>query len=348
MKSLLELIFLRSHNAWGSLFASLLLTPLLVFLPATATGLAQSDAGSGPVTEETEQMEGQTGSPSDSANPALLEQLRPVEIRGVELVELEDGLQVVLTADRPELVEVFQFQEGTTLVVDITNATLALDDEGTYRQLNPIPGVASLTLEQRGREIQMTVVSDDETPPVAYLERLSESLQFDLVTAAPGVSDDDIDFGSNNLRIIVTAAPLGYRVQNASTGTRTNTALIDVPQGIQVIPQAVIEDQGTTSLADSLRNVSGANAGRSSTGLQATTPIIRGFESNNVLRNGLRDDTLRIGSGVNNIERIEILKGPASVLFGAGSLSGTINLITEEPLTEPRYEFGTSVGGFGL
>jgi len=335
-----------TFSSWkGSIATSLLIAPLLILSPATTVSHAQTEADPQSPTVQPEQ-------PSAQSGPDLLDQLRPeptAEITDVQVMTLDDGLQIVLITATPELVEVFQSQDGTTLLVDIANATLALEDESAYRQLNPVPGVAELTLEQRGSEVQMTVVPNEETAPTAYFERLSEALEFDVVTIPAGETDENIDFGSSNLRIIVAAEPLdSFRVQNASTGTRTNTALIDVPQGIQVIPQAVIEAQGSTSLADTLRNVSGATAGRSSTGLQATTPIIRGFESNNVLRNGLRDDTLRIGSGVNNIERVEILKGPASVLFGAGSLSGTINLITEEPLTEPRYEFGATAGGFEL
>ncbi|MEL7227828.1 MAG: TonB-dependent receptor plug domain-containing protein, partial [Cyanobacteria bacterium J06576_12] len=288
-----------------------------------------------------EQLEGTPAQP----NPLLLESLRPAEVYGVDLVEIDDGLKIVLITNKPEAVEVFQSQEGTTLTLDVVDAVLSLEDGNRYEELNPVAGVSSVTMEQRGREIRLTVVSTNENPPVAYFERLSEALQLDVVTLVPGQTDENIDFGSNNLRIIVTAEPLdGYRVQSSSTATRTNTDLIDVPQGIQVIPQAVIEDQGSTSLGDTLRNVSGVSAGRSSSGLQATTPIIRGFESNNVLRNGLRDDTLRIGSGINNVERIEILKGPASVLFGSGSLGGTINLVTESPLSTPLYEFEVSGG----
>ena len=329
MKSFLELIFLRAQNSWGGLFASLLLTPLLLFFPTTtAATYAQTatESLSSPkhIVEPTELEE---------PTPFLLEQLRSAEVYGVDLIPIEDGLKIVLITNQPDQVEVFQSQEGTTLTVDITNAVLALEEGTRYEEINPVAGVSSLTLEHRGREIRVTVVGTNEEPPVAYFERLSEALQLDVVTLVPGQTDDNIDFGGNNLRIIVTAQPLdGFRVQEATTGTRTNTALIDVPQGIQVIPEAVLEEQGSTSLADTLRNVSGASAGRASTGLQATTPIIRGFESNNVLRNGLRDDTLRIGTGINNIERIEILKGPASVLFGAGSLSGTINLVERQSL----------------
>lgn len=365
---MLALGFLRLWKSWQGKFgfaissgiASLLLAPLLVLLPMEAIAQSDAQSGSGPDSSTPIPVQVPDSSPNNSSDslpsesePSLLDQLRdaqPAEITGVRLEVLEDGLKVVLETEQPERVEVFQFQEGTTLIVDVTNAVLALPEGESYQQLNPVPGVTSLTLEQRrSDEVQITAISDNEAPPVAYFERVLEGVQLDVVTIVPGADDANIDFGSSNLRIIVVAEPPeSFRVQQASTGTRTNTELIDVPQGIQVIPQAVLEEQGSTTLSDTLRNVSGASAGRASTGLQATTPIIRGFESNNVLRNGLRDDTLRIGSGVNNIERVEILKGPASVLFGAGSLSGTINLITEEPLTEPRYEFGASAGGFEL
>ena len=123
----------------------------------------------------------------------------------------------------------------------------------------------------------------------------------------PGANNTDIDFSSNNLRIIVTAAPLGYRVPNASIGTRTNTAILDVPQAIQVIPEQVLEDQNARTLNEALRNASGVSTGRALSGSRSATPLIRGFENNNnILRNGLRDDTLQFGSALPNVERIEI------------------------------------------
>jgi len=337
MKLLLDLILMRIWRGWSSALAPLLLAPLLVFLPATATGYAQSES---PTSE----------SPTTD-QPSLLDQLRsaqPATITDIRLVEMEDGLKVVLMTDQPDRIEVFQMQEGATLIVEITNARMALEGEGDYSQTEPIPGVASLEIAQRGQDIQMTVVSKDETPPVAYFERLLASLQLDVVTVAPGETDSDIDFSDNTLRIIVAAEPLdGYVVPNASIGTRTDTPIIDVPQSIQVIPEAVLEDQDAQTLNEALRNVSGVSSGRATTGTRSATPIIRGFENNNnILRNGIRDDTLQFGSALPNIERIEILKGPASVLFGAGDLGGSINLVTESPLYEPRYESEVRVGSF--
>ncbi|HIK08371.1 MAG TPA: TonB-dependent siderophore receptor [Trichormus sp. M33_DOE_039] len=139
-----------------------------------------------------------------------------------------------------------------------------------------------------------------------------------------------------------------YQVPNSSVGTRTDTPVIDVPQAIQAIPQEVIKDQGTRSLGEVFKNSSSANTGRTSSQAPALTPVIRGFESRNLLRNGLRDDSLRFNSEIGNVERVEILKGPASVLFGQGDLGGVVNLVTKQPLNTPYYAFEYQVGQFGL
>jgi iron complex outermembrane recepter protein len=139
-----------------------------------------------------------------------------------------------------------------------------------------------------------------------------------------------------------------YQVPNSSIGTRTDTPIINVPQAIQVIPQEIIKDQGTRSIGEVFKNTSSANTGRSSSQAPALNPVIRGFESTNILRNGLRDESLRFSSEVSNVERVELLKGPASVLFGRGDLGGVVNLVTKQPLDDPFYSGEYQVGQFGL
>ncbi|MEM9121105.1 MAG: TonB-dependent siderophore receptor [Cyanobacteria bacterium P01_F01_bin.56] len=273
------------------------------------------------------------------------------QITQIQLVPIEDGLQVVLVATDPTGLEVFQVQEENTLLVEILGAQLALPEGDRWQRDNPVPSVASIAIAQVTEStVQITVNATTAQAPNAYLERAAESLIFDIAATPPAAATDadEPQFG-NNLRIIVAAAPLPrYQVPTASVGTRTDTDILDVPQGIQVIPEAVLEDQGSDSLGAALRNASGVSAGRTASGSRATTPIIRGFETNNILRNGLRDDTLRLSSGVSNIERIEILKGPASVLFGAGNLGGTVNLVTDVPRREPRYEVEVTAGNYAL
>ncbi|MDV2994682.1 MAG: Metal-pseudopaline receptor CntO [Chroococcidiopsis sp. SAG 2025] len=124
----------------------------------------------------------------------------------------------------------------------------------------------------------------------------------------------------------------------------------DIPQSIQIIPQQVLEEQQVDSLNEALRNAPGA--------IQNTpddTPIfnsftIRGFfagEGQNFTRNGLNLQFADSGTAIfSNIERIEVLRGPASVLFGGGNPGGTINVVTKQPLREPFYSVEASAGSY--
>lgn len=76
-------------------------------------------------------------------------------------------------------------------------------------------------------------------------------------------------------------------------------------------------------------------------------PIVRGFQQFNFLRNGFRDSP-NTRRDLANVERIELLRGPASVVFGTLEPGGVINLVTEQPLSEPFYEAELQGGNFGF
>ncbi|MEH2249027.1 Plug domain-containing protein [Nostoc sp.] len=117
-----------------------------------------------------------------------------------------------------------------------------------------------------------------------------------------------------------------YRVTDGSTATKTDTPLRDIPQSIQVIPRQVLEDQQARNLAEALRNVPGVAQGYTlSTRAIADFSLIRGFVANqDIERNGLRGFNAYKTFEPANLERVEVLKGPASVLYGLGSLGGVI------------------------
>jgi iron complex outermembrane recepter protein len=139
-----------------------------------------------------------------------------------------------------------------------------------------------------------------------------------------------------------------YQPPDSSLGTRTNTPVLNVPQAIQAVPKQVLEDRGVRSVPEALRNVSGVQSGRVAPDAGAFSPVIRGFQSENILRNGLREESARFSTDTINIERIEVLKGPASVLFGQGDLGGTVNLVTKQPLNQPYLGLSYQVGQFGV
>ena len=137
----------------------------------------------------------------------------------------------------------------------------------------------------------------------------------------------------------------GYRASRSATATRTDTPIQETPASIQVVPEQVYEDQASPRLRDVYRNISGVEP--SFTGFNVATTeqvIVRGFEETRNFRNGFR---LQRTAPVDlaSVERVEVLKGPASVLFGLSEPGGILNLVTKRPVNNTfaavEQEFGS-------
>ncbi|WP_339778569.1 TonB-dependent siderophore receptor [uncultured Thalassospira sp.] len=133
----------------------------------------------------------------------------------------------------------------------------------------------------------------------------------------------------------------GYQPVATTTATRMETPLIDVPQAVNVVSSKVIEDQRARSLDEALANVSGISQTNTLGGTQDAI-IRRGFGSNrdgSILTNGLKSALPR--SFNITTDRVEVLKGPASSLYGILDPGGMINLVTKKP----QDTFGGNVYG---
>ena len=123
----------------------------------------------------------------------------------------------------------------------------------------------------------------------------------------------------------------GYRATLTATATRTDTAIRDVPQSIQVVPRTVIEDQAATRLTDVVSNVSSVQL-NGTAGNRAETYSIRGFVVPRYAINGFPlTSTMDRPQGfldLANVERVEVLKGPSSILVGLAEPGGVINVVT--------------------
>lgn len=140
-----------------------------------------------------------------------------------------------------------------------------------------------------------------------------------------------------------------YVAEEASTATRTDTPLIQVPQSIQVVTQKVIQDQRGIRLEQALRNVSGVALGDiGQSGIAADVAFCRGFPCGyfkNYLRNEDQNQALTFRD-IANIQRIEVLKGPASVLYGRSEPGGIINILTQQPLAERYASIDQIIGSY--
>ncbi|MDF5712131.1 MAG: TonB-dependent siderophore receptor [Nostoc sp. S4] len=121
-----------------------------------------------------------------------------------------------------------------------------------------------------------------------------------------------------------------------------------MPQSIQVVPRQVIEDRNTRTIAETVETVSAVVNRGSNFGTPSQVLTIRGFNQQGNFRNGFRDVSLfEMAGGTNTIDRIEVLKGPASVLFGQVEPGGIVNIVTRQPLSEPYYNLAFEAGSFG-
>ena len=125
-----------------------------------------------------------------------------------------------------------------------------------------------------------------------------------------------------------------YVAPTAASATRIEAPLRDVPQTVNVVPRAVIRDQGARSLEQVLKGIPGVALSHGDG--QRDQVTIRGFSAiADQFIDGLRDDALYFRD-LSNVEQVEVVKGPAAVLYGRGSSGGLINRITKKPGTAVR------------
>jgi catecholate siderophore receptor len=133
-----------------------------------------------------------------------------------------------------------------------------------------------------------------------------------------------------------------YNATTATSATKIDAPLRDIPQTVNVIPQQVLRDQGVRSMQDALKSVPGI--GFSHGDGQRDEVKIRGFTAvADQFIDGMRDDALYFRD-LSNIEQVDVIKGPASVLYGRGSSGGLINRITKKPgidKSEVSLQFGS-------
>ncbi|MDD1619983.1 MAG: TonB-dependent receptor [Methylococcaceae bacterium] len=134
-----------------------------------------------------------------------------------------------------------------------------------------------------------------------------------------------------------------YARTDATTATKTDTPIMQTPMSVKVIPQQVLKDQQVVTLDQALRNVSGVVAG-SGTDRQF---FIRGFDVYNYYRDGfpMRYDWYNT-QDLANVERVEVLKGPGSILYGRAEPGGIINFVTKQPQDSPYYSVRQQFGSY--
>ncbi|MEY4270557.1 MAG: hypothetical protein RLZZ58_1773 [Pseudomonadota bacterium] len=146
--------------------------------------------------------------------------------------------------------------------------------------------------------------------------------------------------------IIVTGTLDGYRTVETTTGMKTNTPIIDVPQSISVVTDQQIADQAIRSMTDLVRLIPGVSAAQGEG--HRDQIVFRGNSSTaDFFVDGLRDDVQYFRSFY-NIDRVEVHKGPNAMIFGRGGGGGLVNRVTKGALIgETALGAAASLDSFG-
>lgn len=267
-----------------------------------------------------------------------------VQVTNVKLERTETGLDIVLeTAEgKPLQVDATQFRaEGNSLIADIFNAVLSLPDAQSFNTENPTADIATVQVVQQDVNTIRVSVTGNTAPPTTEVTLKTGELAYSL---NPEGDEPDEE-------IVVTGeGQPGYRVPNSSTVTRTDTPLRDIPQSIQIIPQELLRDQ-RADVTSALLNAPSARVGSPSS-FDAVRVQVRGFFTSPTLDGIVGRDfngvSSNIGPDLTGIDRIEVIGGPNSVLFGSSSPGGTINFVTKRPLRDPYYFAEATVGSFSF
>jgi iron complex outermembrane recepter protein len=290
-----------------------------------------------------------------------------VQVTGVKLNSVDKQLEIILETTQGEQLQPLSKSEGNNFIADIPNAQLRLSTGEVFSQENPFTGITAVTVTNLdANTIRVTVTGKASAPKVELFDD-NEGLIFGVIPttstsqvppaeqptsetpqtqATPPTEQPTAQTPENEepIELVVTGEQDRYRVPEASGATRTDTPIRDIPQSIQVIPRQVLKDQQVTRLTDAIRNVSGIVEGDTFAGTVDNFNI-RGFDSNSTFRDGFREPSITLRE-LANIEQIEVLKGPASVLYGNAEPGGIINLVTKRPLSTPYYSSDFSIGSF--
>ena len=170
------------------------------------------------------------------------------------------------------------------------------------------------------------------------------------VTGASAQTVEDSQAGSASGEVetlgpvTVTGTEARNTMERQPSLDRLPSSIQDTPQGISVVPQELIEQKNITTLREAVRNVPGISINAGEGGAQGDTLTIRGFSARGDLFVDGAHDPGQYNRDTFNIDSIEVLKGPSSLLFGRGSTGGVINMVTKAPTLERFNSAEISLG----
>ncbi|HVN09917.1 MAG TPA: TonB-dependent receptor [Patescibacteria group bacterium] len=222
--------------------------------------------------------------------------------------------------------------EATVILLDSNAVRLQrtrTDEAGDFAFSGLRPGAYNLDVERAGFS-KASVAANVAASGVTHVSIV-------LKVAGPGQ------------QVTVTAELGSFRTDESSVATKMNIPINEIPQGVGVVNQALIQNQQDIRFGDAAENISGVNRDILAAGDLGSALTIRGLPLgvfSNYYRDGFPFDGM-VPADTTDVDRIEILKGPSSVLYGRASSGGIVNLVTKEPLPRTQGTVALQVDRYG-
>ncbi|MEM1242196.1 MAG: TonB-dependent receptor plug domain-containing protein [Cyanobacteria bacterium P01_H01_bin.26] len=257
-----------------------------------------------------------------------------IEITNIQLEPAGTGVNLVLETAAGSLLLSSPIIDGNSLSIDIPNARLALTDRDTFHGDDLADGISIISVSQLGTEQVRILRAGTDAVPVVE-SRLQEDSAILSISTADTAADD-------TLRIVVTAE-------------KTPEDPLDVPISLTVLTEDELIDGQINSIADVAANVPNFyfTPGDRVFNLYSVRGL--GNSSNVIVRDAVSfyiDDVPYdnvhqfFPSELFDLERIEVLRGPQSTLYGRNSQAGVVNIISRPPSEEPELRASTLFGDF--
>ena len=161
--------------------------------------------------------------------------------------------------------------------------------------------------------------------------------------------DSQAQSAEENLDVITVYGRHNRLILESGTATKSNMSLMETPAAIVVVDGTLLREQGVDTLQESIRNISGLSQDGNNYGV-GDNLAIRGLGVNytfdGIYAGADLGNSYNPTRSMTNIESIEVLKGPATGLYGMGEAGGIINLIEKKPQFQEAYEVKASVGSW--
>ena len=261
-------------------------------------------------------------------------QLKATQITGVRLNPTDRGLDVILETANGTLAAPTATTDGNKVITELPNTILTLPNGQPFQATKPADGIASVSVTQVNATTVRVVVTATEAAPTVQVRSGDRTLTLSITPAPP------------EEEVVVTAQKRPEPAQ-------------DVPISLTVIPRQTLEDAQIDSfqkIANNTPNFSffPTNAG----GSDFSYYSIRGLNNFNFLVSQdsvgfyIDDVPFDFGAfldlGLLDLERVEVLRGPQSTLYGRSSPAGVVNIISRPPTNTPELRLATGYGNYNF